>query len=245
MNYNYTKRALDIIGAGVGLVLSLPVSAAAIAVLAIENKGDVFFKQPRIGKDGKEFNIFKFKTMRDKWDENGVLLPDSQRVTMAGKFMRKHGIDELPQFINVLKGDMAMVGPRPLRPSILYTPHKNNIPWIDKYLTQRETVRPGLVCYNMAENGSEWTKRLSSDALYTKQSGFIADTAIITKAAYMILKGRQHTCNRTFENTSLSGFVNNVIDNNKHYFHLTSEIPVRQLIPQERKTTPDQKSIPA
>lgn len=225
MKYKDTKRILDIAGAGIGLVMAMPALLVASAALFVENKGDVFFKQKRIGKDGQAFDIFKFKTMTDKRDENGDLLPDAQRVTPLGKFMRKHGVDEIPQLLNILKGDMSFVGPRPLMPRTLNASQYGHVEWLDKYINQRQAIRPGLVCHYNGENGPDWMNRLSTDAFYTKNSSFINDTIILAKTAIVAIKGRHHTNNKVPATTSLSGFLANLTTENPRYAAANPDMP--------------------
>ena len=134
---HFFKRAIDVTAsAGVLLVLSLPLAAVTLW-LHFANKGaGAFFRQERPGKDGKIFRVVKFKTMTDERDANGKLLPDAQRLTKAGRLVRSTSIDELPQLWNVLKGDMSLIGPRPLLPKYLplYTPEQ----------ARRHEVRPGI-----------------------------------------------------------------------------------------------------
>lgn len=135
----------------------------------------MFFTQERPGKDGKIFKVIKFKSMTDEKDENGVLLPNEQRITKVGAFIRKTSIDELPQLFNVLKGDMALVGPRPLLPE--YLPH----------YTQRESLRhsvrvgiTGLAQVN-GRNNLSWEKRLEMDVYYAEHISIYLDVKILLR----------------------------------------------------------------
>lgn len=136
--YLTLKRASDLLfSIGLLLVLLIPIFIPTILFLWVSNKKDgVFFLQERIGKNRDKFNIVKSKTMSDKRDEKGILLPDKQRLTRFGKFVRATSIDELPQLLNVIKGDMSIVGPRPLLPKYLplYFPEQN----------RRHEVKPGI-----------------------------------------------------------------------------------------------------
>jgi lipopolysaccharide/colanic/teichoic acid biosynthesis glycosyltransferase len=111
---NYLKRFLDLLLALIGFVILSPVFIMVVLLLLIANRGTPFFFQPRPGKDEKIFKVIKFKTMTDKKDKKGELLPDAQRLTAVGKFIRKTSLDEIPQLLNVIKGDMSLIGPRPL-----------------------------------------------------------------------------------------------------------------------------------
>lgn len=171
---NFFKRGIDILASGSALlVLSLPL-AAVTTWLHFANKGaGAFFFQERPGKDGKIFKIWKFKSMTDEKDENGNLLPDAQRLTKAGIFVRKTSIDELPQLWNVLKGDMSLIGPRPLLPRYLpyYTPEE----------MRRHDVRPGITGLAQAEgrNDNSWEETFSKDVEYVDNVSFALDCRII------------------------------------------------------------------
>jgi undecaprenyl phosphate N,N'-diacetylbacillosamine 1-phosphate transferase len=114
MYQKIVKPFLDFILSLIGIIFISPVFIIIMAIVATKNQGNPFFIQPRTGKDKKVFHILKFKTMRDKRDPQGKLLPDAHRITSIGKWLRKTSLDEIPQLINVLKGDMSLVGPRPL-----------------------------------------------------------------------------------------------------------------------------------
>ena len=138
------------------------------------NKGaGVFFTQKRPGKDGKIFKVFKFKTMTDERDENGELLPDEIRLTKVGKFVRSTSIDELPQLINVLKGDMALIGPRPLLPEYL--------PLYSKEQMRRHEVRPGISGWAQCHgrNSISWTEKFKLDVWYVDHCTLLTDIKII------------------------------------------------------------------
>ena len=128
MYKNFFKRIIDFTIVFIALLIIWPILLVITIWLHFANKGaGAFFTQERPGKDGKIFKVIKFKSMTDERDENGKLLPDTQRLTKVGKFVRSTSIDELPQLINVLKGDMALIGPRPLLPE--YFPYYRN-PWV-------------------------------------------------------------------------------------------------------------------
>lgn len=142
--------------------------------LHFANKGaGAFFTQERPGRNGKIFKVIKFKTMTDERDVNGDLLPDEQRLTKVGKLIRSTSVDELPQLINVLKGDMALIGPRPLLPQYL--------PLYNKEQARRHEVRPGITGWAQVNgrNAISWAKRFELDVWYVDHCSFILDLRII------------------------------------------------------------------
>ena len=142
--------------------------------LYFANKGaGVFFMQERPGKNGKIFKVIKFKTMTDERDVDGNLLPDAQRLTKVGRFVRSTSIDELPQLINVLKGDMALIGPRPLLPQYL--------PLYSKEQARRHEVRPGITGWAQVNgrNAISWTRKFELDVWYVDHCSFLLDLKII------------------------------------------------------------------
>ena len=136
MYKNYIKRLIDFLAALVGLLLLSPIFIVVTIALYFANQGKPFFFQERPGRDEKIFKIIKFKSMNDKRDKDGKLLPDAERLTKVGGFVRKTSLDEIPQLINVLKGDMSLIGPRPLLVSYLEL--------YDDFEKQRHLVRPGI-----------------------------------------------------------------------------------------------------
>lgn len=173
MYKNFIKPLCDKLLALVLLVALSPIILGTMLLLAIANRGKVFFTQARPGKDGKIFKVIKFKSMTDEKDADGNLLPNEQRITKVGRFVRKTSIDELPQLFNVLKGDMALIGPRPLLPE--YMP----------YYTEREqlrhTVRPGITGWAQVNgrNSVKWDDRLELDAYYVENLSLGMDIKII------------------------------------------------------------------
>lgn len=176
MYRHFFKRFFDILISFTALVCLSPVLVIVTIWLHFANKGaGAFFLQERPGKNAKIFKIIKYKTMTDECDANGNLLPDAERLTKVGRFVRSTSIDELPQLINVLKGDMSLIGPRPLL--IEYLP----------YYTQREqlrhTVRPGITGWAQVNgrNCVKWNDRLELDAYYVEHISFMMDCNIIFK----------------------------------------------------------------
>lgn len=165
---------IDCCLAMVAIVVLSPVMAAVAVLLAVANKGaGVVFTQTRPGKNGRLFKVMKFKTMTDERDENGNLLPDAQRLTKTGKFIRSTSLDELPQLFNVLKGDMALIGPRPLLPQYL--------PLYSKEQARRHDVRPGITGWAQVHgrNAISWKKKFELDVWYVDHCSFWLDLKII------------------------------------------------------------------
>lgn len=179
---SFFKRAIDVIASGCALlVLSVPMAAVTIW-LHFANKGaGAFFFQERPGKDGKLFRVVKFKSMTDERDANGKLLPNEQRLTKIGKIIRKTSIDELPQLWNVLKGDMSLIGPRPLLPRYipLYSPEQ----------ARRHEVRPGITGWAQVNgrNNITWTEKFMLDTWYVDNCSFALDCKIICKTIKNVL----------------------------------------------------------
>lgn len=174
MYKKYIKRLLDFSIVLVALLIIWPVLLCITIWLHFANKGaGAFFTQERPGKDGKIFKVIKFKSMSDARDSDGNLLPDSQRLTQVGAFVRKTSIDELPQLINVLKGDMSLIGPRPLLPEYL------------PYYTERErirhTIRPGITGWAQVNgrNNLTWDQKLELDAYYVEHLSFMMDVKVL------------------------------------------------------------------
>lgn len=184
MYRHFIKRFLDLFIALIVLVLLGWLLIIISIWLHFANKGaGVFFFQERPGKDEKIFKIIKFKSMTDKRDENGNLLPDKDRITVVGKFVRKTSIDELPQLINVLKGDMALIGPRPLLPEYL--------PWYTEEEHKRHCVRPGIsgMAQSHGRNDTTWEQMFAHDLYYVEHLSFWLDVKIIFKTIANILEG--------------------------------------------------------
>ncbi len=173
---NFFKRGIDIAASGCALlVLSIPL-AAVTAWLHFANKGaGAFFLQERPGKDGKIFRICKFKSMTDEKDAEGNLLPNEQRITNVGKFIRKTSIDELPQLWNVLKGDMSLIGPRPLPVRYLELYNERQ--------AHRHDVRPGISGWAQVNgrNNISWGQKFEYDVYYVENVSFLFDVKILFK----------------------------------------------------------------
>ena len=174
MYKHFFKRVLDFCISLVALICISPILLVVTIWLHFANKGaGAFFFQERPGKDAKIFKVIKFKTMTDERDGDGNLLPDAQRLTKVGKFVRSTSIDELPQLINVLKGDMSLIGPRPLLVQYL--------PLYSKEQMRRHEVRPGISGWAQCHgrNAISWTEKFKLDVWYVDHVSFITDVKVI------------------------------------------------------------------
>lgn len=173
MYKNFFKRLIDFSLSLIGLILISPVLIVVAIWLTIANKGSAFFFQDRPGKDETIFKVVKFKTMTDEKDSSGNLLPDDKRLTTVGKFVRSTSLDEIPQLINVLKGDMSLIGPRPLLPQYL--------PLYSKEQARRHEVRPGITGWAQVNgrNAISWTRKFELDVEYVDNISLAMDMKII------------------------------------------------------------------
>lgn len=174
MYKHFFKRLIDFILVLCVLLAIWPILLIITVWLHFANKGaGAFFTQDRPGKNGKNFKVIKYKTMTDERDAEGNLLPDADRLTKVGRFVRSTSIDELPQLINVLKGDMALIGPRPLLPQYLplYSPEQ----------ARRHEVRPGITGWAQihGRNAISWTKKFEYDVWYVDHCSFLLDLKIV------------------------------------------------------------------
>jgi undecaprenyl phosphate N,N'-diacetylbacillosamine 1-phosphate transferase len=172
--YNFFfKRILDLIIATINLVLLAPLFVIITIVFFIVNDGEPFFIQKRLGKNGKIFHIIKFRTMTSQKDSHGNLLPDFKRTTALGNFARKISLDEIPQLINVIRGDMSIVGPRPLLPEYL--------PLYNETQKRRHEVRPGITGWAQVnkENITSWQTKFEYDLWYIENKKLILDLKIV------------------------------------------------------------------
>lgn len=181
MYSHFIKHLLDFLGAFFGLLLILPLFIVLMVTLLISNNGKPFFYQPRTGKNGKIFTIIKFKTMNDKKDKNGELLPALQRITKVGDFCRKYSLDELPQLLNVIKGDMSLIGPRPLLPKYL--------PLYNKRQFRRHEVLPGITGWAQVNgrNAISWEQKFEYDVFYVENQSFLLDLKILLKTIEKVI----------------------------------------------------------
>lgn len=184
MYKKYIKRILDFILSLIAIIVLSPILLISAILVRIKLGSPVIFKQKRPGKDEKIFTLYKFRTMTDEKDEQGNLLPDSERLTKFGKFLRSTSIDELPELINILKGDMSIVGPRPLliRDMIFMTDEQR----------QRHSVRQGLtgLAQVNGRNNVDWEEKINYDLQYIEKITLIGDIKIILKTVGKVFARR-------------------------------------------------------
>lgn len=181
MYAKFFKRIIDFCLSLIGLIVLSPLLIVLTILGTIFMRGNPFFVQPRPGKDEKIFNLIKFRTMDNRKDKDGNLLPDEVRLNKYGRFLRKTSCDELPELLNIIKGDMAIVGPRPLL-----------VRYLDRYNEEqrhRHDVRPGLTGYAQAHgrNAVTWEEKFEMDVWYTKNVAFLNDFRIIIKTISAVL----------------------------------------------------------
>ena len=173
MYKSFFKRLLDFAAAALGILLLSPVLIIVTIGLFVANQGKPFFVQKRPGLHGEIFSILKFKTMTDQKDATGNLLPDSERLTAIGAFVRKTSLDEIPQLFNVLTGNMSLIGPRPLLPQY--------IPLYNAFQQRRHSVRPGITGWAQVNgrNAISWTQKFEYDVWYTQNISLLLDIKIL------------------------------------------------------------------
>ena len=176
------KRPLDCFLAVCAFIVLSPLLAVVAVLVRVKLGSPVLFSQERPGKDEKVFKLFKFRTMTDEKDENGELLPDEVRLTSFGRFLRSTSLDELPELINIIRGDMAVVGPRPLLVKYL--------PYYTEEQHKRHSVRPGLTGYAQVHgrNAVGWDEKFAMDLKYTEKITFFGDVKIILRTVGKVLK---------------------------------------------------------
>ncbi len=178
----FFKSVIDLIAALIGLIVLSPIFILVIIGLYFSNQGKPFFFQSRPGKNQHLFKIIKFKTMNDKKDSDGNLLSDAERLTKVGAFVRKTSLDEIPQLINVLKGDMSLVGPRPLLPQYL--------PLYNDFQSRRHEVKPGITGWAQVNgrNAIGWEQKFEYDVQYVDSVSFGLDVQILFKTFLKVIK---------------------------------------------------------
>ena len=177
------KRAFDIVAALVALIVLLPLQLVTALIVRAHLGRPVLFRQTRIGRGGEPFTIHKFRTMRDARDANGRLIPDAERLTNIGRLLRRLSLDELPELWNILRGEMSVVGPRPLLPEYmsLYSPEQH----------RRHEVRPGLTGWAQVNgrNSLTWEDRFKLDVWYVDHQSFLLDLKIIFLTIFHVFHG--------------------------------------------------------
>lgn len=182
MIYKYIKRILDIISSFLAIILLSPLLGMLTVIGAFEMKGNPFFTQERPGKDEKIFKLIKFRTMTNAKDKDGNLLSDADRLTRYGKFLRNTSLDELPELFNILKGDMSVIGPRPLLVEYL--------PYYNQREKHRHDVRPGLtgLAQVNGRNSLDWEHRFECDVEYVENLSFFSDVKILLKTIQKVIQ---------------------------------------------------------
>lgn len=198
MYKKYIKRILDIILSLIAIIVTLPIFLIVGILVLIFIGQPAIFRQKRPGKNEKIFTMYKFRTMTNKKDENGNLLPDELRLTKLGKFLRKTSLDEIPEFINILKGDMSFVGPRPLLVEYL--------PYYKEEEHHRHDVRPGLtgLAQVNGRNNLDWNDKFQKDLEYVNNITFINDVKIIIDTIKIVFKREGITDNKSATMTRLN-----------------------------------------
>lgn len=182
MYRKYIKRVLDFTLSLIALIILSPIYLVLAILVRIKLGSPIIFKQERPGLNEKIFTLYKFRTMTDEKDENGKLLPDEVRLTKFGKFLRSTSLDELPELINIIKGDMSIVGPRPLLVEYL--------PLYNEKQRCRHNVRPGLTGYAQisGRNSISWEEKFNDDLMYIENITFTEDLKIVLKTALKVIK---------------------------------------------------------
>lgn len=178
----FFKPLLDFVLSFLGLIISSPIFLIVFIALLFANRGKVFFLQNRPGKNEEIFKIIKFRTMNDKRDAQGNLLPDEERLTSIGKLVRKTSLDEIPQLINVLLGNMSLIGPRPLLPEYL--------PLYNDFQKKRHLIKPGITGWAQinGRNAVDWEKKFMFDVWYVENMSFLLDLQIMFLTLKKVLK---------------------------------------------------------
>ncbi|MEZ7528322.1 sugar transferase [Cloacibacterium normanense] len=178
----FFKPLLDFVLSLLGIIVTSPIFLIVFIALLFANRGKVFFLQNRPGKNEEIFKIIKFRTMNDKRDAQGNLLPDEERLTSIGKLVRKTSLDEIPQLINVLLGNMSLIGPRPLLPEYL--------PLYNDFQKKRHLIKPGITGWAQinGRNAVEWEKKFMFDVWYVENMSFLLDLQIMFLTLKKVLK---------------------------------------------------------
>ena len=216
MYKSFFKRAFDIVFAIGVLVGLLPLYIGTWLILLVLNNGKAFFTQNRVGKDNRIFRLLKFRSMNDKRGPDGVLLKDVERLTKFGLFIRKASLDELPQIFNVLKGDMSIVGPRPLLPEYL--------PYYNTHHARRHEVRPGVtgLAQVMGRNNLKFSQRFDLDVKYVDTISFAGDISILWQTFTGLFKRGEIRIGRPMSEVDDIGITRGL---SSHYFNTDDKRP--------------------
>lgn len=207
----FFKRSLDLVISIIVFIVFFPVYLIVFCVLYLINDGKAFFYQNRIGKDNQVFKLLKFKSMNDKKDAQGLLLKDIDRLTPFGIFIRKTSLDELPQIFNVIRGDMSIVGPRPLLPEYL--------PYYSEFHIQRHKVRPGItgLAQVSGRNNLKFSERFNLDVQYVNSISFKDDFVILFKTFLKLFKSSDIQLGRPMSEIDDIGITKGL---SKNYFNV-------------------------
>lgn len=199
----YAKRWFDVFFAAIALVITLPINIVIAVITYFDVGRPIFFSQQRTGKDGKQFRIIKFRNMRNTVDESGILLPADKRVTKWGKIVRRSSLDELLNFISVLKGDMSLIGPRPL-------PSTYDVRYSERHL-KRFVICPGLECppHDIKHFNGSWQDRLENDIWYVKNVSFLTDCKMLLTLLKVVFDKKSTQRRGNAKNLSFMGYDEN------------------------------------
>ncbi|QAA81284.1 sugar transferase [Aequorivita sp. H23M31] len=205
----FIKPFLDFVVALLVLIIFSPIIILLIIILAWDFKGSPFFFQARNGKGGKSFNVIKFKTMNDKKDDQGNLLPNADRLTSLGRLVRKSSLDELPQLVNVIRGEMSFIGPRPL--PVRY------FPYFDEIEKKRFLVRPGItgLAQVAGRNQLFWDKRLKLDVQYAENASLLFDLQILLKTVYKVISAKENEVNAASKMIDFDKYKKSLVNDSK------------------------------
>jgi lipopolysaccharide/colanic/teichoic acid biosynthesis glycosyltransferase len=195
----YIKRIIDFVLSFVLIIAISPIILIVALILFVVNRGKIFFIQKRPGKNGKIFSIIKFMTMNERKDKDGLLLPDIDRLTRVGNFVRKTSLDELPQLFNVLLGDLSLVGPRPLLTEYL--------PLYNEVQKRRHEVKPGMTGWAQinGRNSISWNEKFRLDIWYVDNISFLLDMKIMTLTVLKIFKSEDVNSSKTITMDKFTG----------------------------------------
>lgn len=205
------KRVIDILVSLIGLSILLPLIILLIVLLSLQNNFKPFFIHYRVGKNNKMFKVVKFKTMNDKKDRDGNLLKDKDRLTLLGSFIRKSSLDEIPQLFNIIKGDMSLVGPRPLLPEYL--------PYYSDYHIRRHEVLPGItgLAQVQGRNYLKFSERFNLDVSYVDNLSFFLDVKILLKTFKKVFNTSEISMGRKMSEIDDIGITKGL---SSHYFNV-------------------------